>query len=94
MTTYIYAFASVLIVSVVSLVGVFTLSLKEELLRKYIFIFISLAIGALLGDAFIHLIPEALEVSLNATLTSRYNIRVVDTQLCNRAVTLDRTMDV
>ena len=69
-TTYIYAFVSVLIVSTVSLIGVFTLSLKEELLRKYIFIFISLAIGALLGDAFIHLIPEALENSLNATFTS------------------------
>ena len=69
-TTYIYAISSVLIVSIISLVGVFTLSLREELLRKYIFIFISLAIGALLGDAFIHLIPEALESSLNATFTS------------------------
>lgn len=69
-TTYIYALTSVLIISIVSLIGVFTLSLKEELLRKYIFIFISLAIGALLGDAFIHLIPEALENSLNATSTS------------------------
>jgi len=60
----------VLIVSAVSLVGVFTLSIKEQFLRKYIFIFISLAAGALLGDAFIHLIPEALEASSNAALTS------------------------
>jgi len=59
-TTYIYAFVSVLAVSLVSLAGVFTLSLKEEILRKYIFLFISLAVGALLGDAFIHLIPEAM----------------------------------
>lgn len=69
-TTYIYAFASVIVVSLVSLMGVFSLSLKEEILRKYIFVFISLAVGALLGDAFIHLIPEALEGSGNATLTS------------------------
>ena len=69
-TTYLYAFASVTLVSLISLVGVFALSLKEEILRKYIFIFISLAVGALLGDAFIHLIPEALENSLNTTLTS------------------------
>ena len=52
-------------VSIVSLVGILGLSLKEELLRKYIFIFISLAIGALLGDSFIHLIPEALEEAAN-----------------------------
>ncbi|TSC77993.1 MAG: Uncharacterized protein G01um101424_127 [Parcubacteria group bacterium Gr01-1014_24] len=69
-TTYIYALISVIIVSLVSLVGVFALSLKEEILRKYIFIFISLAVGALLGDAFIHLIPKALENSPNISLTS------------------------
>lgn len=69
-TTYIYAFASVLIVSLISLVGVITLSIKETFLRKYIFIFISLAVGSLLGDAFIHLIPEALASSLNPSLAS------------------------
>ncbi len=46
------------------------LSLQEEKLRKYIFVFISLAVGALLGDAFIHLIPEAFEKSKSATETS------------------------
>lgn len=70
LTTYIYAFLSVIIVSAVSFVGVFTLSLKEELLRKYIFIFISLAVGALLGGAFIHLIPESLESSINPVAVS------------------------
>lgn len=69
LTTYVYAFASVIVVSLTSLVGVFTLSLREEILRKYIFIFISLAVGALLGDAFIHLIPDALENSANTSLT-------------------------
>lgn len=59
--TYIYAFVSVLGVSLLSLVGVFTLSLQEKTVRKYTFLFISLAIGALLGDAFIHLIPESIE---------------------------------
>ena len=68
--TYIYAFLSVIIVSFVSLVGVFTLSLKEEIIKKYIFIFISLAVGALLGDAFIHIIPEAFKNSSNANLSS------------------------
>lgn len=68
--TYIYAFASVLIVSLVSLIGVFLLSLKEEIVKKYISLFIGLAVGALLGDAFIHLIPEAFESSVNPTNTS------------------------
>jgi zinc and cadmium transporter len=70
LNTYLYAFGSVLIISVVSLVGVFSLSLKEEIIKKYINIFISLAVGALLGDAFIHLIPEIFEGSLNKTLAS------------------------
>lgn len=70
MTTYLYAFGSVIIVSLVSLIGVFAVSLKEEVLKKYIFIFISLAVGALLGDAFIHLIPEALESEIGSTLAS------------------------
>ncbi|MFA6324815.1 MAG: ZIP family metal transporter [Candidatus Paceibacterota bacterium] len=68
--TFIYAFISVLIVSIVSLVGVFFLSLKDEILKKYVNLFISLAIGALLGDALIHLIPEALEKLQNKTLAS------------------------
>ena len=61
MTIYFYAFLSVILVSLISLVGVFSLSLREEWIRKYIFIFVSLAVGALLGDVFIHLIPEAFE---------------------------------
>ena len=64
---YFYSFASVLIVSLVSLIGVFTLSLKEAVLRKYVFLLVSLAVGALLGDAFIHLIPEAFEEFSNPT---------------------------
>ena len=62
-TSYIYALLGVLTVSLVSLVGVFTLSIKEEIFKKYVFLLVSLAVGALLGDAFIHLIPEAFENS-------------------------------
>ncbi len=48
-------------VSLVSLVGLAALSLRQDLLRKALFLLISLAAGALLGDAFIHLLPEAFE---------------------------------
>ncbi|MFA6524491.1 MAG: ZIP family metal transporter [Candidatus Paceibacterota bacterium] len=69
-TTYIYAFISVIIVSLVSLIGVFSLSFKEEIIKKYVSIFISLAVGALLGDAFIHLIPEAFIKIPNTNIVS------------------------
>lgn len=58
---YIYALLSVLGVSLVSLVGLFTLSRDEARVKKYTFLMLSLAVGALLGDAFIHLIPESIE---------------------------------
>ncbi|MFA7285949.1 MAG: ZIP family metal transporter [Candidatus Paceibacterota bacterium] len=60
-TIYFYSFISVLVVSLVSFIGVFTLSLRAEVLKKYLTLFISLAIGALLGDVFIHIIPHAFE---------------------------------
>src|SRR3989344_4242080 len=56
---YFYTLTSVFVVSLVSFVGLFTLSIKETLLRRVVFILVSLAAGALLGDAFIHLVPEA-----------------------------------
>jgi len=58
-TASLYAILSVLVTSIISLIGILTLSIRENILRKYIFIFVSLSVGALLGDAFIHLIPEA-----------------------------------
>lgn len=67
---YFFALLSVVIVSLVSLIGVITLSINESVVRKYIFLFVSLAVGALLGDAFIHLIPEALETSSDPLLIS------------------------
>jgi len=70
LSVYLYSFASVLVVSLISLVGIFTLSLKEHVLKRYVFVLVSLAVGALLGDAFIHLIPEAFENADNMTLVS------------------------
>jgi len=67
-TTYLYAFIGVIIVSLVSLIGSFFISLREDVLKKYVSLFISLAVGALLGDAFIHLIPEAFDKFSNTTL--------------------------
>ncbi len=56
-----YTISSVLIISLVSLVGVFALSISREKLKKILIYLVSFAAGTLLGDAFIHLIPEAYE---------------------------------
>jgi zinc and cadmium transporter len=57
------AFASVLLVSLASLVGIGALSLSPRVLRTCVFALVSLAAGALFGDAIIHLIPKAFEGS-------------------------------
>jgi zinc and cadmium transporter len=52
---------SVFLVSAISLVGIFTLSLKEKFLERILFVLIAIAAGTLLGVAFLDLIPEAME---------------------------------
>ena len=69
-TNYLYAFLGVIVVSLVSFVGVVVLFIAQNSLGKYINFLISLAIGALLGDAFIHLIPGAFQSHLNSSLVS------------------------
>jgi len=56
-----YTLLSVALVSVVALIGIFFLSLKESNLRKVLTYLVSFAAGALFGDAFFHLLPEAVE---------------------------------
>ena len=58
MTINIYAILSVIVVSLISLVGVFTLSLRSKIGHKSLRFMVSFAVGALLGDVFIHLLPE------------------------------------
>jgi zinc and cadmium transporter len=54
-----YIFSSVIVVSLISLVGVFTLTLTKEKLKKITVFLVSFAVGGLFGDAFIHLLPES-----------------------------------
>lgn len=55
------AFLSVLIISVISLVGVLALWMREKTLKKVVIYFVGFSAGALLGDVFLHLLPEAAE---------------------------------
>ena len=58
---WIYSLASVLIVSLISFVGLLTLTIKADKLKKILLYMVSFSAGALFGDAFIHLLPEAVE---------------------------------
>lgn len=66
----IYALLSVGAISLISLVGVVTLSWNEKFLKASVFVLVSLAVGALLGDVFVHLLPEAYASSTNPLLVS------------------------
>lgn len=55
---YFYAVGSVVVVSLLSLVGIFTLTLSRTILSKILMFLVSFAAGALLGDTFLHLLPE------------------------------------
>ncbi len=56
-----YTLASVVLVSVLSFIGVIALLIKKDLLNRILILLVSFSAGALLGDAFIHLLPEAAE---------------------------------
>lgn len=56
-----YIVGATLLISLGALIGIFTLSMKEKLLEKIIMKLVALSSGALLGGAFIHLMPEGIE---------------------------------
>lgn len=58
-----WAVIASVIVSLVSLVGIFTFLFKEQFLNKILILLVAFAAGALIGAAFLHLLPEALEKS-------------------------------
>ncbi len=70
---WVYTIVSVLIVSAASLVGIFTLSLRPDRLKKIILYLVSFAVGALFGDTFIHLLPEAYE-RLGSGMSTSLNV--------------------
>jgi zinc and cadmium transporter len=61
MTTFFWIVLSTFFISLISFVGVLILFLKERLLNKILFFLVAFSAGALIGGAFLHLIPEAIE---------------------------------
>lgn len=61
MVNFIAAVIASILVSLVALVGIFTLLFKETFLNRILILLIGFSAGGLIGGAFLHLIPEALE---------------------------------
>jgi len=61
MNTWFFSLISVFIISLISFVGILFLSLKKEVLQKILFFLVSFAAGSMLGGAFFHLLPEAID---------------------------------
>ncbi len=68
---YLYTFGSVLVVSAASLIGVALLGLHQSFLHKILHFLIAFSAGALLGDVFIHILPEMAESGFT-TMTGFY----------------------
>ncbi|MFZ5800606.1 MAG: ZIP family metal transporter [Candidatus Omnitrophota bacterium] len=71
--TLVWILSSTVLVSLISLVGVFTFAFHERALKKALFMLVGFSAGALIGGAFFHLIPEGLEEG-NANAVFLYTI--------------------
>jgi Predicted divalent heavy-metal cations transporter len=61
MNIWLYSIVSVFLVSLISFSGALTLAIKKEKLKDFLIYFVSFSAGALLGNVFIHLLPEVVE---------------------------------
>lgn len=66
MQNILFALASVFLISLISFVGVLSLTFGEQKVRAVLIYIISFAAGTLLGDALIHLLPIAFASTLPA----------------------------
>jgi len=59
MTTFLWILITTFFISLISFIGALTLFLKEKILNKILLLLVAFSAGALIGGAFLHLIPEA-----------------------------------
>lgn len=73
-SVWLSALAAVVLVSVVSLVGASSLILKESWLKPTLIVLVAFAAGALLGDAFLHLLPETVAEDGELSLSTSFAV--------------------
>ena len=61
MIQLVYILATTFTIALIAFIGIFTLALKDKVLDKILLFLVSLSAGALMGGAFLHLLPEATE---------------------------------
>jgi zinc and cadmium transporter len=71
---FLFAIGASVVVSLISLIGILSLLLKDGLLNKVLLLLVGFGAGGLIGGAFLHLLPEALEASNNFVITFVYVI--------------------
>lgn len=58
---FFWAIIASIVVSLISLIGIFALLLKEKFLNRILVLLIGFSAGGLIGGAFLHILPEVLE---------------------------------
>lgn len=69
---FIYSILSALIIGLISLIGLFAFSIKQDRLNSFLIYMVSFSAGALLGDVFIHILPEITKETGFGIATSLY----------------------
>lgn len=69
-----YVFLAILIISLISFIGALTVALAEPRLKRLLIFLVSFSAGALLGDTFLHLLPETIEEFGFTTASALYLI--------------------
>jgi len=65
-----WIFGSTILVSIISLIGIVTLIVKDKVLNAVLLGLVGFSAGALMGGAFLHLLPEVLEYSPSVSVFS------------------------
>lgn len=58
---WIYTLVAVIAISLISLLGAITMIIRQKFIKKVLILMVSFAAGAMLGDVFLHMIPELAE---------------------------------